>query len=246
MQVKIKVEIATKSDTGRVRKENQDRCDWFHLPSGKGSVLIVADGMGGYTGGSMAAQIAVDTIGQNLRESISTPKKALQNAYNQIPGNLAAQVKSDITFASMGTTASMLLYTGNKIYPAHIGDSRIYKINQNEFSMISEDHSLVHEMVKQGILTEEEAVDHPDDNILVRALTANSKEKPDIYRAISPKVGDAFVVCSDGLWKMVTDDQLKNITLDNSPEIAVEKLVNLANTNGGIDNVTVGIMKFVD
>ncbi len=237
------LEFASASDVGRVRHENQDRCGWFET-SRKGSYIIaVADGMGGSVGGDIAADIALDSIKEVFNYPFVDPRKQILKSFEIASKKLIDKAEADITLSNMGCTLSMVLYYENKIYPAHIGDSRIYRFSNDNMVQLSEDHSLVQEMVRQGAVKPDNVRFHPKNNILLRALTTSSECEIDIYEPVEANVDEVFLVCSDGLWNMIEDSEIQHIAMNNSPEDAVSRLIERANELGGKDNIAVSIMR---
>jgi protein phosphatase len=140
----------------------------------------------------------------------------------------------------------MILFHDNKIHAAHIGDSRVYKFTVGNVNQLSEDHSLVQEMVKQGTIKPEDARLHPKNNILLRALTTNKDCEIDVYEPVKVSRNDVYLVCSDGLWNMLEDKEIHQIAINNNAETAVKLLIERANELGGKDNIAVSIMKVIN
>jgi protein phosphatase len=248
---KIEISYYGNSDIGLVRKDNQDSFGIFpsgdpSVYSGKGILFIIADGMGGHAGGKEASSLAVNVIKNVFLNSTSSDlelvlKEALEEANSQI-FNKSENSKE---LKGMGTTCSALILKENKGFISHIGDSKIYLIESDyvkkNIEQLTEDHTKVHEMVKQGILTEKEAEVYPSKSVLMRALGVDPKVNAD-FKEIKIKAGQNFVLCSDGLAN-VTKEEIINIVERNSPEIACSQLIKLANERGGGDNVSVIVVK---
>lgn len=245
MSLKLDYQIGSATHAGKVRLENQDRCASFSLPNSKGCVILVADGMGGHKGGSIAAEIATESICTVFNKPFRKPEQALKESLISAQSKMVSRVAKIPEFKDMGTTVSVVCYFNNKVHAAHIGDSRIYKFNSTDTTQISTDHSFVQEMIRQGVLTPKQARNHPDDNVLVRALTASFYDPPDIINPIQPNAGDVFLVCSDGLWKMLTDDEMQKVVINKDAQEAADELVDMANANGGVDNISVSILKII-
>ena len=236
------------SDIGLVRIENQDSFgkfpqNDFDLYSSKGQLFIVADGMGGHVGGKEASSTAVDVINREYFNSVSPDvvsvlKKAFEKANSEIFGKSS----SSDQYKRMGTTCSLLLLKGQKGYIAHVGDSRIYKIENDKIEQVTDDHTKVQEMLKNGLLTAKEAKNYPSKSILARAMGVEEKVNADFKDNLILKKGQCFILCSDGLAK-VSKEEILPIVLDNPPKDACDKLINLANERGGKDNVTVLVIK---
>lgn len=233
------------SDIGLIRIENQDSLgkfpsNDFNLYSEKGQLFIVADGMGGHAGGKEASRMAVDTIHEVYFSSSSDILASLKEAVEKANYNIFKKSEELKEFRGMGTTCTVLLLKEDKGFIAHIGDSRIYLIENNSSKKIvqlTEDHTKVHEMVKEGILTEKEAEAYPSKSVLSRALGVGQKVNVD-FKNIAIKKDQSYVICSDGL-AGVSKEEIQQIVTTNSPEDSCSKLINLANDRGGKDNVTV-------
>jgi PPM family protein phosphatase len=224
-------EAASKTDTGRQRNANED--SYF----AREPVFAVADGMGGAQAGEVASRIAAKAF-----ESGFDPEEAGE-------GQLAAIVREankeihdlaqlDSSRAGMGTTLTAALVQGNEVSLAHVGDSRAYVFRDGELKRLTKDHSLVEELRSQGRLTDAEAEEHPQRSIITRALGPEPKVNVDTM-TFTAKPGDAFLLCSDGLTTMVSDEEIAEILSDaKTMRTAVTRLVDAANRNGGRDNIT--------
>ncbi len=237
------------SDIGLIRIENQDSFgkfpqNDFNLYSEKGELFIVADGMGGHVGGKEASSIAVDTIQNVYFNSSSDSLSSLKEAIEKANSNIYKKSEGSKQFTGMGTTCTVLLLKENKGLIAHIGDSRIYLIENNssrKIEQLTEDHTKVHEMIKEGVLTEKEAEIYPSKSVLLRALGVEQNVNVD-FKSITIKEGQSYILCSDGLAN-VTKDEIQQIVTASSPEDSCRQLINLANERGGKDNVTVMVIK---
>lgn len=231
MQERLRiVELAERSDTGRVRDHNEDRA------VAAAHVIAVADGMGGALAGEVASQMAVDAIGA-IAPPAALPalKAAIENA-NRAIRRLAAQ---DQTKAGMGTTMTAAIVATSQVEIAHVGDSRAYLWSDGELLRLTDDHSVVAEMVRQGSLSEEEAERHPHRNVITRALGAEPDVRVDTYEHPLAE-GDVLLLCSDGLYGEVADAGIaEELARAKTLEEAAAALVTRANANGGSDNVTV-------
>ena len=236
-----------KSDIGKARQTNQD---YFYISDTLNDVklYILADGMGGYKGGEIASQMATTCV-----------KKYIENNYKEISkdrDSLIQLVGSSMEYANMviyekskenkdlegmGTTLEICLVHNNKVYIGHVGDSRIYRVRKQFIRKLTQDHSYVQKLVKDGKITEAEAETHPKKNMLMKAIGCSAFVEPDVSVKGFLK-DDILVMTSDGLTNMVTKEQLFN-TVQGNIERAPGKLVDLANENGGIDNITVVVIK---
>jgi len=231
------------SDTGKVREKNEDY--FGTISTGHGILFIVCDGMGGHKGGQIASRLAVEVIRNSVINSNSTnPIELLEAAQKSANEEIRSRAVSDSELTGMGTTSVMLLLKpGNKpkAWISYVGDSRAYRIRQGKIEAITTDHSMVMEMVKHGIITMEQARTHPKKNVITQALGSKDTIKPDtveidVYRK------DRFILCTDGLTDLVEDDEILKLSKNHTPQELPEKLVNLANEYGGIDNSTVQVI----
>ena len=236
------------SDKGMLRKNNEDSA--FAKEIGKFTVLILADGMGGHSGGEIASKMAIEEISSFLEDRLNEKMlpgqimlllgEALESANDKI----FALSKSDIALVGMGTTCDVCLISEETAYIAHIGDSRVYKISEGgDIKKLTRDHSLIEFMLENGTITPEEAIHHPQKNIILRAIGIADNIEPDIFHEkISPC--DVLLLCSDGLTNMLDESTIKETVLsEEAPCGIAEKLVKLANDAGGADNITVVIAK---
>lgn len=230
------VDFAAASDVGRVRKANED--SYFV----RSPLFVVADGMGGAQAGEVASQIAAEAFKQPLDESLAPEKRmaaVVQSANEQIYDKSV----SDQAFQGMGTTITALLLGEDELTIAHVGDSRAYRLRDGELTRLTQDHSLVGEMVRRGAITEAEAEVHPQRSILTRALGPERAVEVDTL-SHGVKDGDVYLICSDGLTGMVADARIAEELGSGKParEIA-DTLIREANNNGGVDNITAVVFK---
>ena len=245
----LKISVFGTTDVGKVREINEDSflISGFEGGDSLGYVLL-SDGMGGHNAGEVASLTAVNTVKNELDKTISE-KEHDKIVYNILSSIDYANSKvfelsvHDISKSGMGATFVAAYIVDDKLYVANIGDSRAYLINKNETVQITVDHSVVQELVERGSITPEEAKVHPDKNIITRAVGTEAFVDADLFE-YSLKDGDFILLCSDGLSEMVSEDLFKQI-IDKNEEIedAAKELVNIANDNGGRDNITVVIIK---
>ena len=232
------VEVASLSDIGRVRTNNQDACGEFANDAGW-RALVVADGMGGHRGGEVASRIAVDTIGQMLGTSHDAPERSLRNAFLAANERVLEVADSDPRCAGMGTTAVALLFAAEgQAWVAHVGDSRAYVYRGGELIALTADHSYVAELQRRGFISPAEAAVHPRRNEVLRSIGGEPYLDVEI-RGVDTFPGDCFLLCTDGLWGCVPESEMVGALANQRPEAAVRMLVDLANQHGGPDNVTV-------
>lgn len=234
-----------KSHIGLVREENQDSAGIF--PEGaegttmdSALVFAVADGMGGHRGGREASQIAIRVLGENfVPEPADGIPDRLRAAFEA--ANLAVRERGQTNpeFHGMGTTLTVMVFSGDTVCAGHVGDSRAYRISSDGIVQLTEDHSIVAEWLRKGWLTEEQARNHPERSLLYRALGVGSEISVDVYENITARPGDRFLVCTDGLTNHVTDEEMREIVMEEDAQEACERLVDLALERGGHDNITV-------
>ena len=237
------MKISAKTDIGKVRSSNQDSYAAGDLTADI-SWAVVCDGMGGATGGNIASEIAVKVISEKLVSGYhegmndNSVKHLLISALEAANASVYAMSKIKEELSGMGTTAVVVIMCHDTLYSAHVGDSRIYIINSANINQITTDHSVVQLMIDNGELSPEEAKTHPKKNVITRALGVEETVRID-YSQESIGSDDTVLLCTDGLTNYVDDEIIFN-TRNNSdkPELS-EKLVKLANDNGGGDNITV-------
>lgn len=243
---KLKIEYSGQTDIGMVRTENQDSLgkfppDSLDMYQEKGLLFVVADGMGGHTGGKQASSIAVETTGTVYYQSSRNPSEALKEAIISANKKIFQTAESTSGLSKMGTTCTALVMVNDQAIIGHVGDSRIYRIENGKIEQLTSDHTKVQEMLREGVLTPEEAKVYPSKSVLARALGVEENVKVDIISNIPLKQGQKYLICSDGLAK-VNETEILNIISENSIESACNKFVALANERGGKDNVTVQII----
>jgi protein phosphatase len=233
------------TNVGNKRSMNQDYYFSSDEPVGMlPNLYIVADGMGGHNAGDFASRFSVERFVSLIRESKErTPISAIEAALKTTNEELIAKAKSQREYDGMGTTFVMAtLLSDGYLLIANIGDSRLYIVNDS-IHQITQDHSLVAEMVRNGELKKEEARFHPQKNVVLRALSTRSVVNPDFYK-IKVNRGDYILLCSDGLWEMVEEGELLKLVSEYEDVSDItDKMVFMANENGGKDNITVILMK---
>ena len=238
--------VLAKSDIGRAREMNQDS---FFIPDANSEIklYILADGMGGYKGGEIASSLAVTSAKHYIVNNIQKVKKEKEEILALVKSamdyaNLVVFEKSreDAELHDMGTTLDICLILNNRVFIGHIGDSRVYRIRKNIIRKLTSDHSYVEKLLKEGSITKEEAYNHPKKNMLMKALGCSSSIEPDVMCKGFLK-DDILLMCSDGLTKMLKDNEIYDILLRN-PVNPEKVLVNEANKKGGLDNITVIIV----
>lgn len=236
------------SDVGRVRAVNED-CAWVSRLEQGYTLGIVADGMGGHQAGDMASKLAVETITQDIVSlapglSVQACAEALKAAILHANEVVFRKASEHDEYHNMGTTVVAVLLSGQEGVVGHIGDSRAYQFRQDDLVLLTEDHSLVNELVKNKQISEEEASVHPRRNVLTRALGTDSEVEVDLDHVIL-EAGDILLLCSDGLSNYVTKEEM-TLTLgldDLSLQDRADRLLQLALNAGGDDNITVALLE---
>lgn len=227
---------AFRTDVGKVRANNQDA----PIVSEKLRLYGVADGMGGHKGGEVASTSARDDLLREL-EGKTPSVAALSDAIEEVNRQIYHQQEHDDALTGMGTTLSVLWMSDNFVYIGHVGDSRVYLLRDGEFRQMTLDHSLVEQLVREGVLTEEEAQNHPMRNIITRAIGTDESVEVDVVVEERRK-GDLWLACSDGLHGLVDDRQMRDALRQYAPEKAADVLLKAALDAGGRDNVTLVIV----
>ncbi len=248
-QIHWRFSMALSTDIGCQRETNED-AGLLVPPSSDSSsyqkdlLAVVADGMGGYQSGEVASQLAIQVVSRAYYDGIGAPAQRLSNAL--LAANRAIYERSSESeqLRGMGTTCTALALCKNNAYLAHVGDSRLYLIRNNAIYQMSEDHSFVMDLVRKGIITAEEAREHPDRNVLQRALGRQPTVEISGWPEGTPlQAGDCYLLCSDGLYGIVGDETIRAIVLAHDPADACAALIDLARRAGAPDNITIGIVK---
>ena len=233
----LTLRYAIATDVGQRRDANEDS---VYTSS---RLLAVADGMGGHVAGEVASSGAITAITElDERLEDGTAKadrlEALGDAVADAVSRLTELAERDPALQGMGTTLTALLWESDRLFAAHIGDSRAYRLRDGELEQITRDHTVVQELVEQGRITPEVAMTHPSRSVLTRALQAGGASDPDLF-TVEVQPDDRYLICSDGLSDVVPFDALREtLATIADPEALVQKLVDLANSGGGPDNIT--------
>lgn len=244
------LEMTGATDTGRVRERNEDAL----LYAADLGVVILADGMGGYQAGEVASGLTVDVVSEVLRthvQDMSAPPRSdvysgmdglelLRTAIEQANTSVFTHASQDPQCAGMGTTVVCALFSDNRLYAAHVGDSRLYRYRAAEFISLTRDHSLLQEQIDAGLLQEEDARHSSYRNLVTRAVGIDTQVEVETQE-FEVQPGDIYLFCSDGLNDMVEDALIGDVLSmfsDNLP-LAAQALIEQANANGGRDNVSV-------
>jgi protein phosphatase len=230
------VDFVQLSDTGRERRTNEDH-GFAQAP-----LFAVADGMGGARGGEVASGIVVETLTGGMPDGVS-PEAGLAELTREANHRIHQRATSDTERAGMGTTLTAAYVGDGEVAFAHVGDSRAYRFRDGKLEQLTNDHSLVGELVRRGKLTERQAEEHPQRSVITRALGPEASVQVDSF-SIGAQPGDVFLLCSDGLTSMVPVETLEDILRESdSLAAAARRLVDAANENGGRDNITVVLFR---
>lgn len=234
--------IKCKTDKGKKRQINEDYV--LTLKSDKYCLLLVADGMGGHNAGEIASRIAAITVRDFVFEKFNdyeNKEELLRDSIVKCNEKVFEESQRQNEFNGMGTTITCCLLNGGKLYTGHVGDSRAYVYSDNGLKKITQDHSLVQELINNGSITEKEAFSHPQRNVITRAI---GTEK---YIVVDTMVEDIdqnaiVILCTDGLTSYVSNEEIQKILMIKREE-AVEELINLANERGGSDNISIVVAR---
>ena len=248
--IKPGLEIASLTDVGRQRTNNEDSFLYWEADSGeefrrKGRLAVIADGMGGYEGGQEASRLAVETVRHVYEVAPSDdPQSALLQSFDAAHHNIQRFAVEHPQFHGMGTTCTALAIIGSQLVFAHVGDSRLYLVRSASVARLTRDHSYVGRLVESGIVRSEDAESHPQRHILTAALGSGRDVVPDSPEAPVPlEEGDSLVLCTDGLWSLVAEQELASIVRAKTPTESCSALVNMALERGGPDNITVLVLR---
>ena len=248
------LEIATATDPGMVRSHNEDSI----AADAQIGLAVLADGMGGYNAGEVASGIAVAMMTTEMRQALEKQEPHATNGSsgeplavtmikeNSTKANAAIfqTAKSQPQYTGMGTTLVVALFYDNRMSVGHIGDSRLYRLRNEQFEQITRDHSLLQEQIESGMITKEQARFSQNKNLVTRAVGIDPEVETEIHTyEVAP--GDIYLLCSDGLSDMVVDDDIHATlgTLQANLPLAAKQLVQLANDNGGRDNISVILVR---
>ncbi len=254
MNTKGKILLHGQTDIGSVRDHNEDAI----AIDNDIALAILADGMGGHRGGEMASAITVSTVKELLTEKIkslassktdedsiySRESLAILEAITQANTNVYDSSEANPQYRGMGTTVVVVMFYDNRFTVAHVGDSRLYRLRDNELELITRDHSLMQELIDRGFYTPEQARDSLNRNLVTRAIGIDSNVKIDIQEDIA-MVNDIYLLCSDGVNDMIDDDVIQSALIQNCNDLekAASEIIRLANECGGKDNISVLLAK---
>ena len=242
------MEISILTDVGQRRTNNQDYANQYKNKAGK-SMVFLADGMGGHRAGNIASEMAVTDLGAAwVATEISTINEVREwfAEYLEKENQQIHRIGQDEEHKGMGTTLEAVAVIDNQVLFAHVGDSRIGLVRNGEYHQLTSDHSLVNALLKAGQITEEEAAHHPQRNIITQSIGQKDELQPD-FGMVTVEAGDFIVINSDGLTNMISGDEIRDIVVsDLSVEEKAKTLVRFANNAGGLDNITVVLIRFAE
>lgn len=234
----MNISVGAHTDVGRVREGNEDS----YLADAP--LFVVADGMGGHLAGDVASATAVEVIKERTGELRADDPETLATTLKEANRAIWTKADEDPNVRGMGTTCTLALVDGERVQLAHVGDSRAYLFHDNQLRQVTEDHTLVGRMVREGRLSAEDAERHPQRSIITRALGVDEDVDVDLM-TFELNDGDRLLICSDGLSSMLSHDQIAGVLAETSDaQSAAEHLVELANEAGGEDNITVVVVDF--
>ena len=245
---RLELEICVQTDLGSVRTNNEDRGTYTRpsdpdVAASKGTLVIVADGMGGASAGEIASEMAIRTIPELYYNSEKPPAVALKEALEKTSAEINRTARADPELSGMGTTCVAVAILAPDVYAAYVGDSRLYLLRDGDIYQLTEDHTVVEEMVRKGLITRDQARHHEERNVLSLSLggrpeiTASYWQEP-----MSVRAGDRLLVCSDGLHDLLSESEIQAIIADSPAHVAVQSLIDAANRNGGHDNITAALI----
>lgn len=249
--VEWRVDAGVSTDPGCVRDVNEDavrviRPDSPEALRQRGVLAIVCDGMGGHEAGEVASALALETIVKRLDSDEPHLPDDLVHAVVAANRAIFETARTNPRMRGMGTTCCTLVLHNGAAYCAHVGDSRCYLLRGDQLFLMTEDHSAVMELVRRGIISRDEARNHPDKNVISRALGSHKEVEVSTWsQPFSVQLDDTFLLCSDGLYDLVDDEQIR-LTIGGPAQhvqIACDRLVALARQNGGHDNISVAILR---
>ena len=253
----LRIEVAGQTDVGRKRSHNEDN---FAIMAEYG-LYVVADGMGGHASGEIASKMAVETLQEFFAATADDPERTWPYKMDRTKGyeenrlvtgiklcnlRIYEQAQRNAKQRGMGTTLAALFAVEDGVYIAHVGDSRVYRIRERRIEQLTEDHSLLNDYKKMKRLTEEEIANFPHKNVIVRALGMKDTVKVDT-RLEAPRMGDIMLLCSDGLCGPLSDEGMLDIVLGQADlASATQRLIEMANENGGPDNITCVLARWIE
>ncbi len=248
--IQCSVHVIGVTDTGRARTHNEDAIAW-DVPHG---LAMLADGMGGHNAGDVASGLCLETLNEVLQAALDKPLRLRPNrgmskhatlvrrSVNKANTAIFENAEANPERKGMGTTLAMVLFYEDKVVMAHVGDSRVYRLRDRTLEQVTADHSLVRELLEKGAISAEEAENNPYRHVITRAVGVRPRMVTEVQER-EARPGDVFLLCSDGLTDLVSDAVIEDILVvaEGNWDYAAQHLVDLANNNGGRDNISVVI-----
>lgn len=233
------------SDLGNVRQNNEDTGLFVRLADDairrqKGYLLLVADGMGGHLAGEIASQMAAELINREYFQHPESIEKSLLRAFHIANRQIFDEARSHEKFRGMGTTCTAIVVHDQQLYFAHVGDSRAYLFKSGQLIQLTQDHTYVQELLRNGAISVTEAASHPERNVLTQAMGTKATVRVDLGRCVLPfDLGDRLLLCSDGLYEYCLETDITQLLRYDNLADSAEALIDLAKSRGGHDNITV-------
>jgi PPM family protein phosphatase len=251
MKLRPGLEIASLSDVGCQRKNNEDSFGYWESEDNStfdwlGRLAVVADGMGGAEGGQYASRIAVEAVVEIYGNAgpDQDPQQRLAQGFVEANARVQQNALENPLLHGMGTTLSAFALVGKQLYYAHVGDSRLYLLHQGVLRQLTHDHSLVARLVENGVVRPEDAEKHPQKHVLIAAVGVSDTVEPDVpSRPLAVERGDTLLLCTDGLWGQMSDLEISSCLSSQSPDATCRALIALAKERGGPDNITAQVAK---
>lgn len=245
----LDIDACVLTHVGNVRTNNEDsvrlvRPNGEEVLASHGVLTVLADGMGGHEGGELASSLAVEALARAYYHADAAPGDALEQALREASLEIYAASREDAALRGMGTTCVAAAICEDQLWWAWVGDSRLYLLRGGQIYRLSEDHTVVHEMVQRGLLTDEEAFEHPDRSVLSRALGSRAEVEPsaaDYPIQLNP--GDRLLLCSDGLHDLMTDAEMASLAVEPEVQVGAKALLQAALDRGGFDNVSLALLE---
>jgi PPM family protein phosphatase len=240
----LRIECGVRSDPGKIRASNEDS----YIANAKSGIFLVADGMGGHAAGEIASQLAASTVEEVLSggDSEFPPQELLQFAVQKANADVFETQRVRPECRGMGSTLTVLVFRGNQYHVAQVGDSRAYLLRSGILNQLTQDHSLVWPLYKSAIISKEDIARHPQKNLITRSIGTQPQVEADL-QAGDALAGDVYVLCSDGLTDVLSDQEIQNLLTGNNgnPQELSALLVDAANAGGGPDNITAIVIRLL-
>lgn len=245
----LEIEVAMMTHVGKVRRQNEDSICYVRpstttLLATHGVLALVADGMGGHNAGERASSLATETIARAYFDSIAPPREALLDAINLANAEIYREARADRRCRGMGSTCVAVAVCGDRAWWAWVGDSRLYLIRGGTAYLLTQDHTVVQDMVQRGWMTREEASTHRDRNVLDRALGVSEDLEAGLSESgLKLQGGDCLLLCSDGLHGLISDEEVAGIVSSSTLSASAQALIDSALARGAPDNVSVLLLQ---